>query len=276
MTNFELAQTMARLGAVRAMALDSGGSATLAFDGAVLNRPSDGRERAVASALMLEYLGVYVPPPLEPIVSPNGDGVADRQQLSYKVVSPSEVSVTLVAPDGSIAFSETGTRPPGTYQVPFPPPPPPSPEGLPPASPSQQRPPTEGRWSLRVTATDEQGLASAGAGRFWVNSTLGFLRVRPSTLRLPPAGATATVDWTQARVARVRLTVETAGGAVLRSVPLGRLEPGRHRATWNGTLGRGKPAPTGRYVLRVTASNDLGTVVLDRALAVRRVAAPKK
>jgi hypothetical protein len=276
MTSFELAQAMARLGAVRAMALDSGGSATLAFDGVVLNRPSDGRERAVASALMLEYLGVHVPPPLEPVVSPNGDGVADRQRLSYKVVGPSEVSVTLTAPDGSVAFSESGSRLEGTYQVPFPPPPPSSPEGLPPASPSQQGPPAEGRWSLRVSATDDQGLASSSVQRFRVNSTLGFLRVQPSILRLPPTGGTATVEWAQARPARVRLTVETQDGAVVRTVPLGRREPGRHGAVWNGRLGSGKLAPTGRYVLRVTASNDIGSVVLDRALVVRRVATPKK
>ena len=45
LTNFELAQALVRLGAVTGMALDSGGSTTMAFDGALLNRPSDGRER---------------------------------------------------------------------------------------------------------------------------------------------------------------------------------------------------------------------------------------
>ena len=40
MTNFELAQTLVRLGAVTAMALDGGGSTTMAFDGSLLNRPS--------------------------------------------------------------------------------------------------------------------------------------------------------------------------------------------------------------------------------------------
>ena len=40
MTNFELAQALVRLGAVTGMALDSGGSTTMAFDGTLLNRPS--------------------------------------------------------------------------------------------------------------------------------------------------------------------------------------------------------------------------------------------
>ena len=127
MTNFELAQTLVRFGAVRGMALDGGGSSTLAFDGTVLNSPSDGRERAVSTALMLQYYGVYAPPPLEAVVSPNGDGVAETQQLSYKIVRPSTVSVTLTAPDGAVAFQESGAREPGTYDVAFPPLPPPPP-----------------------------------------------------------------------------------------------------------------------------------------------------
>jgi hypothetical protein len=59
LTNFELALTMMRLGCVTASALDSGGSTTMAFDGKLLNRPSDpGGERAVAEALTVFYDGV--------------------------------------------------------------------------------------------------------------------------------------------------------------------------------------------------------------------------
>ena len=135
MTNFELAQALVRYGVVRGMALDGGGSSTLAFEGTVLNSPSDGRERAVSTALMLQYYGVYSPPPLEAVVSPNGDGVAEAQKLAFKIVRPSTVTATLSAPDGSIAWQESGPREPGTYDVGFPPvplPPPPPPEGEPP------------------------------------------------------------------------------------------------------------------------------------------------
>ena len=62
MTNFELAQTMVRLGAVTGSAFDGGGSSSLAFDGKLLNRPSDrGGERPVSNALQLMYYGVYSP-----------------------------------------------------------------------------------------------------------------------------------------------------------------------------------------------------------------------
>ena len=41
LTNWELAQTMVRHGVVTGSALDAGGSTTMAFDGQLLNRPSD-------------------------------------------------------------------------------------------------------------------------------------------------------------------------------------------------------------------------------------------
>lgn len=266
MTTFELALTMVRLGAVRAMALDSGGSSTLAFDGELLNRPSDGRERAVGSALLLEYRGVYVPPPAEPTLSPNGDGVADEQRLSYTLVVPADVSAELVSPDGSLAHAETQPRAPGRYRVPFPPPPRPV-EGLPPAGTSA--PLAEGRWTLRVSATDEQGLVSTMRVVFRVNQTLGFLQVAPAVLRLPRARAVATVRWILTRPAQVRLTVETRAGRTVRSIPLGQLEPGRKLAIWDGRLEGGRLARAGAYVVRVSARNALGEVALAQPLVVR-------
>ena len=275
MTNFELAQTLVRLGAVRGMALDGGGSATLAFEGTVLNSPSDGKERAISTALMLQYFGVYAPPPLEAVVSPNGDGVAEGQALSFKVVRPSTVTVTLTAPDGTVAAQEAGGREPGTYEVafpPLPPPPPPPPEGEPPPEPTEPLPPAEGRWTLTVTSTDDQGLSSSATRRFAVNSTLGFLRVEPSRLFLPPAGRNAAIQWTQTRAARVKVTVETNEGILVRTVANLRLEPGGQSILWNGRASTGKLVSGGRYVVRVTATNELGAVSLTQQLIVRRTA----
>jgi exopolysaccharide biosynthesis protein len=44
---------MQKLGAVDAMNLDGGGSTSMALNGRVVNRPSDGRERGVANALLV-------------------------------------------------------------------------------------------------------------------------------------------------------------------------------------------------------------------------------
>jgi Phosphodiester glycosidase/FlgD Ig-like domain len=271
MTNFELAQTLVRFGAVRGMGLDGGGSSTLAFDGTVLNSPSDGRERAVSTALMLEYYGVYAPPPSEPVVSPNGDGVAESEQLSYKLVRPSNVTAKLTAPDGTIAWQDLSSHEPGAYDVPFPPAPAPPPEGVPPAQ-AQAAAPAEGRWSLTVSATDDQGLSSTTTRRFAVNSTLGSLGVAPVRIALRKTGGRAEIRWSQARAARVKVAVETPEGIVVRTVSNASLPAGEQTVVWDGRGGNRKPVAGGRYVVRVAATNELGLVSLTQAITVRRVA----
>jgi len=306
MTNFELAQAMVRLGAVHAMALDGGGSTTLAFDGRVFNQPSDGRERPISSALMLSYSGIYAPPPAEQVVSPNGDGVAEKQALGYKVVRPSTVTVTLTGPGNALAHQEVVTRSPGTYEVAFPPvpqppppppapppppvpppgpppvepqpPPPPAPPPPPPPPPPpvELQPPAEGRWTLEVAATDDEGRASSIVRRFWVNSTLGFLQVQPRTLRLRRKDGVATISWTQARVARVTVTVTTVRGVVVRTVARGQFQPGLASVAWNGRTPKGRLVPSGTYRVTVLARNEIGSVTLDGLLRIRRVAGPNQ
>lgn len=250
----------------------------MAFEGAVLNRPSEGKERPVSTALMLSYSGVYSLPPAELVQSPNGDGVDEEQLLSFKIVRPSSVAVTLTAPDGTPAFQENVQREPGSYQVPFPPPsppPPPPPEGQPPPPPVDPPPLAEGRWTLTVVATDDEAQVSSTTRRFWVNSTLGFLRVQPRTLFLPPRGRTATIQWTQTRPAQITATVETPGGIVVRMVAKRRFEPGQASIVWDGRQRDKSRAFSGLYRIRVAARNELGSVSLEQPLRVRRVAGPK-
>jgi exopolysaccharide biosynthesis protein len=279
MTNFELAQTLVRLGAVTAMALDGGGSTSMAFDGSLLNRPSDGLERPVSTALMFLYSGVYVPPPVS-VVSPNGDGVADRQSLRYKLVRPSTVDLTLTAPDGTIEYVASTALQPGTYDVPFPPPATPAPPPLVPvtarAPAGRATGPAQGRWQLSVATTDDVGQQSSMTQSFVVNSTLGFLSTRPKKLFLPPAGRDLRIVWRQAREARVVVTVETPAGEVVRTLATrryGRSTPG---VTWNGLSRDKKAVKGGKYVVRVVAKNDLGTIQLALDLRVQRIVGPKR
>ncbi len=257
-----------RFGVVRGMALDGGGSSTLAFEGTVLNSPSDGKERAVSNALMLQYYGAYVPPPLESVLSPNGDGVAETQKLSFKIVRPSTVTATLTGPNGTVAWQETGARAPATYDVAFPPAalPPPTGQPAPPAGPL-----AEGRWTLTVNATDDQGLTSAATRRFAVNSTLGFLRVTPLRIVVRKTGGSASIRWTQTRAARVRVTIETPEGVVVRTVTNAALQAGEQTATWDGLGGNRKPVAGAPYRVVVAAANELGAVSLEQPIAVRRV-----
>lgn len=282
MTNFELAQTLARLGAVTGAALDGGGSTTLAFEGTVLNRPSDRSERPIADALLLHYTGVFAPPPARPVVSPNGDGVADDQRLTYKVVRPSAVTVTLTAPDGTAAFTETAQRDPGLYDVPFPPlPPAPPPEEPAPPQPLQEpeptpAPPAEGRWRLVVAATDDQGQASTMSRSFSVDGTLGFLET-PKALFLPPAGRALPIRLQLSRQARLVVTVETRAGEVVRTLATRRYPAGPVELAWDGrTLGGKKQALGGRYSVRVVARTPFGRIELTRGFRVQRIAGPKR
>src|SRR5215212_7763608 len=166
MTNFELALALMRLGAVTASALDSGGSTAMAFDGQLLNSPSDATgERPVAEALLVAYSGVYAPPPGEPVLSPNLDGVAEQQALSYKLVRPSTVDARLIAPNGSVRVVDAGARDPGVHRFTW--------DGRAGGSGTAAEP--EGRWRFTVTATEADGQVSSADRYFFLNNTLQAL-----------------------------------------------------------------------------------------------------
>ena len=242
MTNFELALTLARLGAWTASALDGGGSSTMAFEGTLLNRPSDpGGERAVAESLSLFYYGVHAPELPEEVLSPNGDGIAEQQTLAYKIVRPSTVNARLIAPDGTERPLDAGAKTTlGTYRFPW----------------AESAP--EGRWRFVVDATDDLGRVSQAERQFFVNLTLGALRA--SSAR---RGGTVRGTFTLTRAAQVRATVLTATGATVRSLAPRALGAGSRSIAWKATR-------AGRYQLRVTAQNELGAVTLTAPFTVRR------
>jgi hypothetical protein len=260
MTNAELARAMVRLGAIRAMAFDGGGSTTLAFDGAVLNRPSDGRERAVGSALVFHYAGAFLPPPVAQ-VSPNGDGVGDTQTLSYRISTPSTVEVSLTRPDGSVAVGESGPREAGTHPIAFPPPEDPAAAaaGI-----------AEGRWRVGIKATDDLGRASTMTREFVVDTTLGFLR-SPARRAVPPGGREIPISWRLARDARVGVTVHDAAGRVVRKglAGSGPWAAGEHRVVWDG-LDQRRQRLQGRYEIRVAATTTLGRTELTRSIVMTK------
>jgi hypothetical protein len=262
LTNFELAQALVRLGAVTGMALDSGGSTTMAFDGTLLNRPSDGKERRISTALMFLYQGVFAPEP-PPRVSPNGDGVDETPNLQYRLVRPAAVTVTVRAPDGSTPVSTEAQQAAGTYPVSFP-------SAAAPTTAAADAAAAAGSWTFEVKAVDDLGRASSIARSFVVDDTLGFLRL-PKLRAVPAGGRDIPIAFRLSRDARVTVTVlDGAGRAVRRGLadPPSR-DAGDQRVTWNG-LGTNGRRLDGRFTVEVTATSSLGRSVLTAPIVIRK------
>ena len=264
LTNFELAQAMVRLGVVTGSALDSGGSSTLAFDGKLLNRPSDrGGERAVKETLALMYTGVYTPPLSVGVISPAaGGGLPSQQTLSYKVVRPSTVTARLIGPDGTAAYEATDARLPGTYQLKWP-------SGT---SKARRAALTAlGRWRWVVNSTDDQSSQSSMERAFWVNDTLGFLRVAPRAVRLRGRARNRVLArFRLAHPATVVGTISTRTGVLVRRIGPVKLGAGARSLRWNGRYRSGRLAYRGSYVFSVFAKNSYGPVSLAQTFGVRR------
>jgi hypothetical protein len=264
MTNFELALALMRFGVVTGAALDGGGSTTMAYDGTVLNRPSDGSERAVAEALLVHYYGVHAPALNGFVLSPNGDGVDETVAFRYKIVRPAQVAVTLVGPDRVPRLTETFTRAPGTYRYTW--------AGRRPDGSLEQL----GRWRWVVNALDDQGQPSEVERAFSLNDTIGYLRVRPRVYRPAVARARFVATVRLVRPARVLLFIETRSGTVLRRVVRNSAPAGNLSLAWDGRTTRGGLVYSGTYVARVRALNAAGAMDLKRTFSVRRPFKPPK
>jgi phosphodiester glycosidase/flagellar hook capping protein FlgD len=264
MTNFEMAQTLVQLGAVTGSALDSGSSSAAAFDGQLLSRPAASGEPAIKECVCVFYYGVYAPPPDVPVLSPNGDGVDEIQGLAYKTVRPSTVAAKLIGPDKVARITDTEQRTPGVYRATW--------NGLTAAGAAEQ----EGLWRWTVTATDDLGRTSTITRTFWLNDTLGFLRVPArATVRKggrPPVVATFKVT----HPARVVVRIETTSGVVLRTISRQAAAPAQLSITWDGTTSAGVAVYSGRYVVDVTTVNSFGSATLSKPLAVRQITPPPK
>jgi hypothetical protein len=244
MTAYELAQAMVRLGAATAAALEPGKPVTAAFQGQVLNRPR-GKvgEVPVKEALLVQYAGVYAPPPAVPQIG-RANGAAG-QQISYTVVRPSSVTAELVAPDGSARPVDSGPREPGAYRFRW------------------TTFDVEGTWRWRVTATDDQNRQSVAERPFLVDYTL-------SALTVPRVAHELKVGFTLSRAASVVLQIETVDGAIVAKLDPASLAPGRQSLEWDDTTATGAKAPPGRYVARVIAASSVGTSDVAATFALRR------
>ena len=103
-----------------------------------------------------------------------------------------------------------------------------------------------------------------------MNSTLGSLRA-PLRIVVRNSGGKAEIRWAQARDARTKVTIESPEGVLVRTVASTSTPAGEQIVVWDGRGANRKPVGEGRFVVRVAATNELGTVSLARDLIVRRV-----
>ena len=164
------------------------GRERVAFDGQLLNRPSDpGGERAVKEALLVQCFGVFAAQLPLPLL--NGDPGRTTEPLSYKIVRPSKVTAQLIGPDNVPRVLEAGvSHQPGTYPFAF------------------TSYDVEGTWHWNVQATDDLGRTSTIDRPFRYDTTLKALSAQQ------PARGRATFRFTLARAAKVRLQIETRTG----------------------------------------------------------------
>ena len=105
---------------------------------------------------------------------------------------PSTVTASLVGPDRVPARPRPASASPGTYTLDW--------TGRTP----EGAPEPEGRWRWVVNAVDDRGQASRAERVFYLNNTLGYLRVSPSRVVVRRRGGTLRVGFRLAHPARSR------------------------------------------------------------------------
>ena len=249
---------MVRLGAVTASALDAGGSTTMAFDGKLLNRPSDpGGERAVADGLFVFYYGVQAPA-LSVQVALAERGRRGRGRIAELQSRPTvDRHCEPHRPGPGSAADETGLKEPGTYKLDW--------NGRT----AQGAPEPEGRWRWVINAVDDQRSAVARRAGLLPQQHARLPAGQPVPRGRPPTRRVA-AGLLPARASRSgRAQDRTASGATVRTISR-RFRAGRASIRWNGRYGSGVRAFSGPYVASLRALNSFGPAQLERRFAVRR------
>jgi hypothetical protein len=239
MSNYELAVELSRLGATIAYGLGAGSASGIAFDGRLLTRPSGRVAPKVSDALVLSYSGVYAAPPSNPVLSPNGDGVADTEAFSYRVVRPSDVVATLSGPGGAKVTLRNEAEPRGLYTV-----------GWNGTAGGSSAP--EGTWTFTVTGTDDRTVTTTAQRAFSLDETLSSLALTLDSHGLP------TATFKLSRAATVLVQIQRPNGIAVATLRSGAQPAGPEQVTWQGRIGK-RRAPGGHYQVAVQATSSIGT-----------------
>jgi small ligand-binding sensory domain FIST len=123
-------------------------------------------------------------------------------------------------------------------------------------------PQPEGRWTFKVTATDDRSVTTTAERTFSLDKTLGSLTVSPNSSH------GRTVHFLLSRKADIVVAVERRNGIALTTFHLPHLTAGAHSFVWRRQIG-GARAPKGRYLMRVDATSAIGTSSLVAAFSLK-------
>jgi hypothetical protein len=204
------------------------------------------------------------PPPLavtnlatrRSVLTPNGDGIAEKMRISFGLTTPATVDVSVLDSSGDVVASVAEDRPlgAGSSSVVW--------DGM---GGSTLVP--DGRYTVRVRARSpvQDAIASRAVV---VDRTLGFLTVLPPVLSPNGDGRldVAELGFALTRPADVEARV-AAGGRTVAQIASGPFEAGRAGVVWTGLRSTG-PFPDGTYRAIVEATTALGTRVLRTPFSV--------
>jgi hypothetical protein len=225
-----------------------GGTYTWTIEAGPLTRPAQGTlGRAPALPPPAPILGGLSVQP--PVISPDGDGIADALTISYTLTARAAVTATISDLNGAVVatlFSDQlqGAR---TQSFPY-------------AAPGL----ADGLYSLTIAAVGEDGRSGSVQATFAIDRTLSGLTL--STAALSPNGDGADdslgIAFSLSAAAEVTVQVEQ-NGAALATVFSGSLEPGPQQLVWDGG-----GLADGSYVVAVIVNGPFGQTRHEAALTI--------
>jgi hypothetical protein len=189
-----------------------------------------------------------------PVISPDGDGIADSLTISYKLAARAAVTATVTdAATGTVVATLFADQLEGARTQSFPY----TAEGL-----------ADGNYVLTITANADDGRTGRMEAPFAIDRTLTGLIL--STPAITPNGDgsddSLAIAFTLDAGADVTVQVEQNGLAVA-PVFSGPLSPGTQSIVWDGTSG-GVPVAAGSYVVAVIVRGPFGETRHEAPLTV--------
>jgi N-acetylmuramoyl-L-alanine amidase-like protein/flagellar hook capping protein FlgD len=195
--------------------------------------------------------GLTVDPP---VISPDGDGVADTLTISYTLATRSAVTATVTDVSTGAVVATLFTEQLQGARV----------QSFPYAAPGLP----DGNYVLTVTASSEDGRTGRAHAEFAIDRTLTGLTLSTATITPNGDGVddSLQIGFTLAAGADVTVQVEQNGLAVA-SVFTGPLPPGPQSVVWDGTSG-GAAVAAGSYTVAVIVRGPFGETRHEAAVTV--------